>query len=103
MGFCESLFAWGKRPLELLRSLADAAPSCGRRLCDTSSFLNSKFCVVVVALHLTREQMQQRHHFPHEQESLRLVGPVALGVLESNGGRSGQLQPSPVHAFAHFW
>jgi len=57
----------------------------------------------VVALHLTREQMQQRHHFPHEQESLRLVGPVALGVLESNSGRSDQLQPSPVHAFALFW
>jgi hypothetical protein len=46
----------------------------------------------VVALHLAREQMQQRQQFPHEQESLRQVGPVALGGLESNGGRSDQLR-----------
>jgi len=57
----------------------------------------------VVALHLAREQMQQRQQFPHEQESLRLFGPVALGDLESNGGRSDQLRPQPVHVFSFFF
>merc|ERR1712187_984746 len=48
ISFCHNLFARGKRPLELLGSLADAAPSCGRRLCDSSSFLNSKLCVLLL-------------------------------------------------------
>merc|ERR1712014_542403 len=46
--FCQSHCACGQWTLELLKSLADAAPSCGRRLCDTSSFLNSKFCVLLL-------------------------------------------------------
>merc|ERR1712014_313803 len=91
ISFCESLFAWGKWPLELLRSLADAAPSCGRRLCDTSSFLNSKLCVLLLCT-WPESRCSNGSSFRMSRRDCAWLSLWLLWILESNGGRSDQLR-----------
>merc|ERR1712187_292409 len=83
--FCESLFAWGKRPLELLRSLADAAPSCGRRLCDTSSFLNSKLCVLLLCP-CPESRCSNGNSFRMSRSHCARLGLWLLGVSRAMAG-----------------